>query len=185
MTPLPPCCRRNAPAQDVRAWFVHGDVGYTFAGGWKPRIALEYDHASGDGRGGGFGRFDPILGMRRADLAPGALYNLILRSNFISPGVRLEAAPSKKSDLMVSYRPFWLAAREDAFSSSGVRDPSGRSGSFAGNQLDARLRYRLTPKVMLEGDIALFAKGRFMRNAPNATAERWTRYGSLNLVINF
>lgn len=175
----------NAPTQDVRAWFVHGDLGYTFAGGWKPRIALEYDHASGDGRGGPFGRFDPILGMCRADLAPGALYNLILRSNFISPGVRLEAVPSKKSDLMVSYRPFWLAAREDAFSSSGVRDPSGRSGSFAGHQLDARLRYRLTPKILLEGDIALFAKGRFMREAPNATRESWTRYGSLNLIINF
>lgn len=175
----------NAPMQDVSAWFVHGDVGYTFAGGWKPRIALEYDHASGDGPGGRFGRFDPILGMRRADLAPGALYNLILRSNFISPGVRLEAVPGKKSDLMVSYRPFWLAAREDAFSSSGVRDPSGRSGSFAGHQLDARLRYRLTPKIMLEGDIALFAKGRFLREAPNATAESWTRYGSLNLLVNF
>lgn len=175
----------NAPTQDVSAWFVHADLGYTFAGGWKPRVALEYDHASGDRSGGRFSRFDPILGMRRADLAPGALYNLIVRSNFISPGVRLEAAPSRKSDLMVSYRPFWLAAREDAFSSSGVRDPSGRSGSFAGHQLDARLRYRVTPKVMLEGDIALFAKGRFLREAPNATPESWTRYGSLNLIINF
>ncbi len=175
----------NAPRQDVSAWFVHADVGYTFAGGWEPRIAVEYDHASGDRPGGRFGRFDPILGMRRADLAPGALYNLILRSNLISPGVRLEAAPNKKSDLMVSYRPFWLAAREDAFSSSGVRDLSGRSGSFAGHQLDARLRYRLTPRIMIEGDIALFAKSQFLREAPNATAESWTRYGSLSLLINF
>lgn len=175
----------NAPTQNVSAWFIHGDLGYTLTGSWKPRISLEYDYASGDQPGGRFGRFDPILGMRRADLAPGALYNLIMRSNFISPGVRLEAAPNKYSDLMVSYRPFWLAARKDAFSSSGVRDPSGRSGSFAGHQLDARLRYKLTPKILLEGDIALFAKGRFMRDAPNATAERWTRYGSLNLVINF
>ncbi|MDZ4131480.1 MAG: alginate export family protein, partial [Hydrogenophaga sp.] len=136
----------SAPAQDVSAWFVHGDLGYTFAGPWKPRLAVEYDHASGDGSGGRFGRFDPLFGMRRADLAPGALYNLILRSNLISPGVRLEAAPSTKSDLMISYRPFWLAAREDAFSSSGVRDPSGSSGSFAGHQLDARLRTDLTRK---------------------------------------
>ncbi|MDZ4273944.1 MAG: alginate export family protein [Erythrobacter sp.] len=175
----------SAPAQDVSAWFVHGDLGYTFAGPWKPRLAVEYDHASGDGSGGRFGRFDPLFGMRRADLAPGALYNLILRSNLISPGVRLEAAPSTKSDLMISYRPFWLAAREDAFSSSGVRDPSGSSGSFAGHQLDARLRYRLNPKIMLEGDIALFAKGRFMREAPNATAGSWTRYGSLNVIVTF
>lgn len=175
----------NAPTQDVRAWFVHGDLGYTFAGGWKPRIAVEYDHASGDRAGGGYGRFDPIFGMRRADLAPGALYNAILRSNFISPGVRLEAVPGKKTDLMVSVRSFWLAAREDAFSSTGVRDPSGRSGSFAGHQLDARLRYRLTPKIMLEGDVVLFAKGRFLREAPNAPPGSWTRYASLNLLFNF
>lgn len=175
----------NAPTQDVRAWFVHGDVGYTFAGGWKPRIALEYDHASGDGRGGSYGRFDPILGMRRADLAPGALFNAILRSNFISPGVRLEAVPSAKTDLMVSYRPFWLAAREDAFSSTGVRDPSGRSGSFAGHQLDARLRYSLTPKIRLEADVVLLAKGRFLREAPNAPPGSWTRYLSLNTLFLF
>lgn len=175
----------NAPTQDVRAWFVHADLGYTFAGGWKPRIALEYDHASGDGRGGSYGRFDPILGMRRADLAPGALYNAILRSNFISPGVRLEAVPSAKTDLMVSARSFWLAAREDAFSSTGVRDPNGQSGSFAGHQLDARLRYSLTPKIRLEADLVLLAKGRFLREAPNAPPGSWTRYISLNTLFLF
>lgn len=175
----------TAPTQDVRAWFVHGDLGYTFPGGWKPRLAIEYDHATGDRPGGRYGRFDPILGMRRADLAPGALYNAILRSNFISPGVRLEAVPSAKTDLMVSYRPFWLAAREDAFSSTGVRDASGRSGSFAGHQLDTRLRYALTRKIRLEADVVLLAKGRFLRDAPNAPPERWTRYLSLNALFNF
>ncbi|WP_017665448.1 alginate export family protein [Porphyrobacter sp. AAP82] len=175
----------SASAQDVRAWFVHGDLGYTFAGGWRPRVALEYDHASGDGRGGSYGRFDPILGMRRADLAPGALYNAILRSNLISPGVRLEAVPGKKTDLMVSYRPFWLAAREDAFSSTGVRDATGRSGRFAGHQLDARLRYSLTSKIRLEADVVLLAKGRFLREAPNAPPGAWTKYISLNTTFTF
>lgn len=175
----------NAPRQEVAAWFVHGDLGYTFAGGWTPRIALEYDHASGDGAGGRYGRFDPILGMRRADLAPGALYNAILRSNFISPGLRLEAVPGTKTDLMVSARSFWLAAREDAFSSTGVRDPRGQSGSFAGHQLDARLRYRLTKDIRLEADVVLLAKGRFLREAPNAPPGSWTRYLSLNALFAF
>lgn len=82
---------------------------------------------------GNYGRFDPILGMRRADLAPGALYNAILRSNFISPGVSLEAVPSANTDLMVSDRPFWLAAGADTFCSTGVRDVTGRKGSFVGS----------------------------------------------------
>lgn len=175
----------GATSQDVRAWFVHADVGYTFGGDWKPRLALEYDHASGDKPGGSFGRFDPLLGMRRLDLAPAGLYNTISRTNLVSPGFRLEAVPSAKSELMFSYRVFWLAAEQDAFSSSGVRDASGRSGSFAGHQVDARLRYRITPNIRLEADLVLLAKGRFLREAPNAPPDSWTRYGSLNATFLF
>lgn len=175
----------SAPRQDVSAWFVHADIGYTFGGEWKARLALEYDQASGDKPGGSFGRFDPLLGMRRLDLAPSGLYNTVSRTNLISPGVRLEAMPSTKSELMVSYRPFWLAARQDAFSSSGVRDSSGQLGSFAGHQLDARLRYRLAPNIRLEADLVLLAKGRFLREAPNAPPGSWTRYGSLNATLSF
>lgn len=175
----------NAPTQAVAAAFAHADIGYTFPAGWKPRVSLDFDYASGDRPGGRYGRFDPILGMRRADLAPGGLFNAIARTNLISPGVRLEAVPSAKSDLMVSYRPFWLAAPEDAFSASGVRDPSGASGRFAGHQVDARLRYALTRTVRLEADVVLFAKGRFLREAPNAPPGDFTRYVSLNTTFLF
>ena len=175
----------NAPAQEVAAWFVHADLGYTFPGAWKPRLAIEYDHASGDKAGGQFGRFDTLLGMRRADLAPSGLYNTVARTNVISPGVRLEAVPSAKSELMMTYRPLWLASRVDAFSTSGVRDPTGRSGSFAGHQIDARLRYRITESIRLEADVALLAKGRFLREAPNAPPGDFTRYISLNTTFLF
>jgi hypothetical protein len=175
----------TAPRQDVAAWFLHADTGYTFPGGWKPRVSIEYDHASGDGRGGRYGRFDTLFGMRRADLAPSGLYNAIARTNIVSPGVRVEATPSKRTDWFLSYRPMWLASRYDAFSSTAVRDATGRSGRFAGHQLDSRIRHRLTPKLMLEADAVLLAKGRFLRDAPNAPLGRWTRYLSLNLVAGF
>lgn len=175
----------TAPRLDVRAWFLHADAGYTFAGGWKPRISLEYDHASGDGRGRRFGRFDTLFGMRRADLAPSGLYNAVARTNIVSPGVRIEATPDRKTDWFVSYRPMWLASRFDSFSSTGVRDPAGRSGSFAGHQLDSRIRHRLTPSITLEADAVLLRKGRFLREAPNAPPKRWTRYLSLNVGASF
>lgn len=175
----------NAPSQSVRAWFVHADLGYTFGSDWKPRIALEFDQASGDRPGGRFGRFDPLLGMRRLDLAPSGLYNTISRTNLLSPGVRLEAVPSRRSELMVSLRSFWLAERRDAFSFSGVRDTTGGSGRFAGHQLDARYRYKVSEHLRLEADIVLLAKGRFLREAPNAPPGSWTRYGSLNATFTF
>jgi hypothetical protein len=173
----------TAERQRVRAWFLHADAGYTFSGKWKPRVSLDHDHASGDGRGSRFGRFDTLFGMRRADLAPAGLYNAIARTNLISPGVRVEAVPNRKTDWFISYRPMWLASRFDSFSSTAVRDPAGRSGRFAGHQVDSRVRYKLTPHLTLEADGVLLRKGRFLADAPNAPPGRWTRYLSLNLMV--
>lgn len=175
----------TAPRLDVRAWFLHADAGYTFDGKWRPRIAIEYDHASGDAPGGRYGRFDTLLGMRRADLGPAGLYNAFGRANFISPGLRVEVTPDRRTDAFATLRPIWLAARRDSFSSTGVRDPSGRSGSFAGTQLDARLRHQLSRALRLEIDAVVLTKGRFLREAPNAQPGRWTRYLSLNATVGF
>lgn len=97
----------------------------------------------------------------------------------------MEAVPSKRTDLMASLRPIWLAAREDSFSTTGVRDPSGASGTFAGTQLDARVRHQLSKALRLELDAVVLAKGRFLREAPNAPASGWTRYLSLNAAASF
>jgi hypothetical protein len=175
-----------APRQSVRANFIHADIGYSFAGAWKPRLSVEFDRASGDRRGGRYGRFDTLFGMRRADLAPAGLYNAIARTNIMTPGIRLEAAPSKRVDGFGVYRAMWLAADEDSFAGTAVRDGSGRSGDFAGHQLEARLRYWLIPaRLRFEFDGLLLAKGRFLRDAPNAASGRWTKYGSFNLTASF
>jgi hypothetical protein len=175
-----------APKLDVAAWFVHADAGYTFATAWKPRLSIEYDRASGDGPGSRYGRFDTLFGMRRADFAPSGLYSSIGRANISTPGVRIEAIPSKRVDWFVTYKAIWLADRHDAFATTGVRDASGRSGSFAGHQLDGRLRYWIVPKALrFEFDGSFLAKGRFLKKAPNATNARDVRYASFNLTATF
>jgi hypothetical protein len=175
----------NAPSQQARAWFLHADAGYTFAGGWKPRVSAEYDHASGDAPGGRNGRFDTLFGMRRADFAPAGLYNAVSRSNIISPGLRVEAVPNKRTDLFLAYKPMWLASRFDAFAATSVRDATGRSGRFAGHQVDVRIRHKLAKALTLEADAVVLARGRFLRDAPNAPPGRWTRYLSLNALATF
>ncbi|WP_420145998.1 alginate export family protein [Sphingobium sp.] len=173
----------SAQRQTVAAGFIHADMGYTFPSAWTPRLSVEYDRASGDKPGGKFSRFDTLFGMRRADLAPAGLYNALARTNIETVGIRVEAKPSKRLDWFAAYRPMWLAARQDSFSSTGVRDASGRSGDFAGHQLEGRVRYWLIPKrLQFEFDGLVVAKGRFLRDAPNATAGKWTRYVSFNLI---
>lgn len=174
-----------APDQHVSASFVHADLGYSFGGSWKPRVSIEYDRASGDAPGGGNGRFDTLFGMRRADLAPAGIYAQIGRANISTPGLRLEVQPSKRLDGFAAYRGLWLAEATDAFSTSGVRDASGASGSFAGHQLEGRLRAWLIPdRLRAEFNGAVLLKHGVLLHAPNAQPGRTVRYASFALTFS-
>jgi hypothetical protein len=123
--------------------------------------------------------------MRRADLGPVGLYNVVARTNVLTPGLRLEAVPSKRFDVMIDYRLLWLAQATDTFSGSGVADGTGRSGNFAGQQIDARLRAWILPqRLRFEVDAVWLAKGRFLTTASNAPATGDSKYLSLNLTAS-
>ncbi|WP_295637321.1 alginate export family protein [Novosphingobium sp.] len=170
----------------VAASFVRAGFGYAFANKAKLRLSLAYDYASGDGPGGHYARFDTLFGSRRADLAPAGIYNAIGRTNISSPEVRAEIAPDKRFDAFVGYRALWLAEPGDAFSTTGVRDASERSGRFAGHQVDMRLRYWLIPGALRgEVDAVWLAKGRFLSSAPNAPHAGDTHYLSVGLFATF
>jgi hypothetical protein len=176
----------TAAQSDVSAWFAHADVGYSFPGSLKARVSLEYDYASGDGPGGKMGRFDTLYGMRRADFVPSGIYAAIGRTNISTPGVRFEAAPGKRLDGMASYHPMWLANRFDSFSTTGVRDATGAAGNFAGHSFDGRIRWWAIPKALrAEVNASYIAKGRFLKDAPNAPRTGDTRYIAIALTANY
>ena len=180
----------TAPAAaelDVRAGFFHANLGYTATSAWTPRLSAEFDYVSGDDDDGRYGRFDTLLGMRRADFGPSGIYAAIGRANMITPAVRLEMEPDERLDAFVAYRPMWLASKTDSFSTTGVRDPAGRSGKFAGHQLEGRVRYWAVPDLIrLEANAVWLMKGDFLTDAPNAsrTGEAST-YVALSSVVSF
>ncbi len=176
----------NATPQPVSAQFFHTDLGYSFATAWKPRVSVRYDFISGDRGGSHYGRFDTLYGMRGAELAQSGLYNTVGRANLISPGLFLELTPNRQNDLYIRYRPLWLASRTDSFSTSNVRDISGRSGSFAGNQVELRWRrWLIVDALRFEVNGVYLAKGRFLREAPNSAHTPDTKYGAFNLTSYF
>jgi hypothetical protein len=84
------------------------------------------------------------------------------------------------------YRALWLDSATDAFGASGVRDPNGQSGRFAGQQIEGRVRYWLMPKIaQLDVGGAVLFKGRFLRDAPNAPPTGDTYYGYVGLNLSF
>ena len=172
---------------DVSAYLLHAELGRTASGGWQPRVSAVFDIASGDRADArSHNRFDTLYGARRFDFGPTAMYGPVHRYNMMSGGTRLEFKPGKSSDVMMMYRAFWLNSRTDNFSATGVRDAAGMTGRFAGHQLEARLRRWLVPDlVRIDTGVAYLAKGRFLTDAPNAPATGDTRYGYVDLYLEF
>ncbi|OAN57264.1 hypothetical protein A7X12_08625 [Sphingomonas sp. TDK1] len=170
----------------VRAGFAHVEGGYTIPKGWTPRIAAFFDYASGDGANAAYGRFDSLYGARRADYGPTSLFGPVGLANLVSPGIRLEAKPSKRLDLMGAVRGLWLADRTDTFAFTNVRDKSGAAGRHAGTEMEVRVRRSLIPdRLRIEVGAAYLAKGRFLHEAPNAPHSSDARYGYADLVFKF
>ncbi|MEO0480415.1 MAG: alginate export family protein [Planctomycetota bacterium] len=156
------------------AWFGHASAGYTFDCDWKPRVRVAIDAASGDRNpnDGENNRFETLFGARRFEYGPTGIFGLIARSNLVSPEIRIEARPTDDLSAFFAYRVAWLQSESDAAPAGGVRDPSGATGNFLGQQIEARLRYELIPKsVRLEMGAAYVFAGDVLDDAPNARRE--------------
>ncbi len=177
----------NAVARaEVAAWYLHADAGFTFWGGWKPRLSAEFDVVSGDRPGGKYTRFDTVFGMRRADFSPGSILGYIGRANLLAPGLRLEVEPGPRTDGFASVRAMWAESRSDSFSQTGVRDPAGRSGRFAGWELDSRVRHWLIPRRLRgEIDTIVILRRGLLRDAPNAPPGATVVYFSASVIAPF
>ncbi|MEM9404402.1 MAG: alginate export family protein [Acidobacteriota bacterium] len=130
---------------DHRAYFVHGEVGHTFDAAWSPRLALQFDVASGDEDPNDLSkeRFDTLYGARRFDFGPTGIYGPFSRSNLVSPGLRLQLKPGPGMTGFVAYRIFELESATDVWGPASLRDTSGQSGRSLGSQLEARWRKSL------------------------------------------
>lgn len=172
---------------DVSAGFAHAELGRSIKVAWAPRVSLHFDYASGDGgKSGKLGRFDPLFGMRRADLGPSGLYGPLSRSNLVSVGARVDVTPSNRWDGFVSVQKLWLDSASDTFSATGVRDRGAAAGRDAGVQVEGRARYWMIPKLLrLDLGAAYLGKGHFLRAASNAAHTGDTHYLYFDAAVTF
>jgi hypothetical protein len=171
---------------DHFAHFEHLEVGYRFDAPWQPRLAVQWDYASGDEdpTDGRNGRFDTLFGARRFEFGPTGIYGPFARSNLFTAGGRVQVRPRAAVSAFLAYRAFWLAQKRDRWTTSGVWDPSGESGRFLGHQVEVRGRWRPLPgNLLLEVGWAHLFRGEFARTAPNAVATRDSDYFYTQAVI--
>lgn len=169
-----------------RAGFIHLSASRGFAANWSPRITFQYDYASGDRDPNDQknNRFDTLFGARRFDFGPTGIYGPFVRANISSPGVRLAIKPTARLRGLIGYRAIWLASARGQ--SSFGTDPGGNAGTFAGQQVEVRVRFAAVPKVLgIEAGVAWLDKGPFMKNAPLASPDGNSVYGYLQGTFNF
>jgi hypothetical protein len=154
---------------------------------WKPTLWAYYDYASGDGNpnAGNYSTFNPLFPFGHHYFG---WLDLVGRQNIHDLSASLHLYPTNWVTLWFQYHNFWLDRRRDAlYSAGGValrRDPTGQSGNFVGNEIDAIVNFHLTKRIdILAGYSYLFA-GEFLRNttrpgagSPDASA--------LYLIANF
>jgi hypothetical protein len=173
---------------DHEADMLHAEAGYTFATAWSPRVALQYDYASGDDSPFDLSseRFDPLFGDRSFEFGPTSIWGAILRSNLKSPGVRLELKPGKADELVAMARQVKLDSATDSFGSSGVRDATGASGEDVGTHVELRWRHQVVPdSVRLTLGGAALIRDDFLKTAPNSTRLGDSYFGYTEIQFSF
>ncbi len=173
---------------DHNAQMAHLEGGYSFSAPWSPRIALQYDYATGDNSptDSDNERFDPLFGDRAFDIGPTSIYGLVLRANLSSPAIRIEVKPDGASDAHISIRHVQLATSRDSFANSAVRDVTGASGKDVGLHVEGRYRHWLVKDALrLSVGGAILFESDFIKNAPNATRRGDPVYGFTELTWSF
>lgn len=132
------------------------------------------------------GRFDFLYGARRFEFGPAGLYGPASRQNLVSTCLPLAVKPSKRLDGFGMARGLWLDNPGDSFGATGVRDPAGRTGRVAGQQIDGLVRYVLRPQtVRLKVGAARMFKRRVLEDAINAPDIGDTVYGYADVTVSF
>lgn len=173
---------------DHTAWMLQAGAGYTWSAFGSPRLGVRVDQASGDRdpNDGSNQRFDTLFGARRFEFGPTGIYGAVARSNLRSPEVRASIRPTRSIETSLSHRWIWLESPFDAFTATGVRDASGRSGSHVGQQLEGRVRWDIVPgNCRLDTGVATLFKGSFLENAPNANPNGDAIYGWVEWTFTF
>ena len=173
---------------DHFAHLQHAQFGYSFIAPWSPRVLAQFDYASGDEdpNDGDSGRFDSLFSARRFEFGPTGLWGAFSRANLISAGARVIAKPTKALQLTLAHRGYWLAEQRDAWVAAGVRDRSGQSGRFIGQQLEWNAIWTVLPgNLALEVGGAWLANGEFIDDAPQASGNGDSTYLYTQIQVSF
>lgn len=152
---------------DIRAWTIASETGYTWVDvGWRPRIALSANIASGDGDPGdaNLGAFNPLFPRgnyfsEAAVLGPRNFFNL-------HPFLTVSPAPDWSVTTDVNL--FWRLETEDGvYNPSGrlIRGANGGDERFVGSAVSLSSDHGIAEHLTFTAIYTHFFAGDFIRSA--------------------
>ena len=168
----------------IRSWAASLGAAYTVNSLlWHPRLFTQYDYASGDSQ--------PADGIHRTfdTMYPTAhdrfgITDLFGWQNIAAARGGLTIEPRNRWTISTQYLNFSLAKAADGlYNSSGgliLRDPTGRSGTHIGQEVDVYTWYELNRHVNVGGGVGRLHGGTFIRHVTSGPA-----YTYPYLAINF
>lgn len=162
----------------VRAFGASGKFGVRLPGAWQPRVAGQYTWGSGDSdpKDGVHETFDGVFGGR--DIFFYGYLNLFFWANLKDAEIDFSCRPLRPVAVNVEYHRFALDKAPDAWYTTGLkayrRDPTGRSGTTLGGELDLRVTWTLWRHFELMGGYGRFFPGDFVKSTGPAAPANWT-----------
>jgi hypothetical protein len=153
--------------RDVAAGMFTTNLGYTLPiPRLSPRVYLEFDYASGDGRpGGNVGTFNQLYPTAHSYLG---YIDYVGRQNLISPSAGVTVSPARDLTLSVQQYFFWRASDRDAlYNKSGVvfRPGTGTTASYVGAEIDLFATYNFSRHLLGYAGYSHFFPGEFIRKS--------------------
>jgi len=161
----------------LRAFGTSAKLGITPPIAWKLRLGGQYTWGSGDSNpaDGVHGTFDGVYGGR--DIFFYGYLNLFFWANLRDVEIDFSFEPQRTLAFYLEYHHFRLDQAADAWYTTGLkayrRDPTSRSGTLLGDELDFRMVWTLGSHLEVMGGYGRFFPGGFVMNTGFASPANW------------
>jgi hypothetical protein len=159
----------NSRRLDHLAYATHIEGGYSFAKtDLKPRLALGFDYASGDGNPND-NKHNTFVNLYPTNHKFYGAMDLLSWQNLLDPYFKASIIPVKNSSVALTYNAFWLASTSDFFyqvnqapRATGGYGLHPQNGSFAGQEVDLVATYQPRPFAQLQAGFGHYFTGTYV-----------------------
>lgn len=158
----------NGQRLNQLAYATHIEGGYTFTEEFKPRLALGFDYASGDGNPKDK-EHNTFVNLYPTNHKFYGAMDFLAWQNLIDPYFKASIAPLRGLSVALTYNAFWLATPSDflyqvnqAPRTTGGYGIHPNNGSFAGQEIDLVATYQPWAYLQMQVGFGHFFTGDYV-----------------------